>query len=167
MPRRTNETRRRVIEALLFACVALSAWIIVLGLTLPRRYNAAHWDLAWVGFDVLLLTGLGATAWAAWRRRVVIILFATATAALLCADAWFDLTTARPSDLWASAALAGGAEVPGAIFLIYVVIRVVNFTRGSVWTDRYGSLPRSLWSVEFEHPSERQRLDSASGPVPD
>lgn len=151
---RDPETRRFVIEALIFACVTLAAWIIVLSLTLPRRYDASHWNLAWIGFDVAVLSGLAATAWAAWRRRIVIVLFATATATLLCADAWFDLTTARPSDLWLSATLAGCAELPFAIFLFYVVGRVVSVSRGSVWTDRYGERPRSLWSIEFAHPSE-------------
>jgi hypothetical protein len=158
--------RRYVIEALLFGCVSLSAWIIVLAFTLPRRYDAAHWNLAWIGFDIALLAGLGATAWAAWRRRVVIVLFATATATLLCADAWFDLTTARSSDLWASATLAGCAEIPGAILLIYVVVRVVNYTRGSVWTDRHGTRPKSLWSVEFTHPSEADQLHSEPHQTP-
>lgn len=162
MARRTIEARRYVIEALLFACVTLAAWIIVLAVTLPRRYDATHWNLAWVGFDVALLAGLAATAWAAWRRRVVIVLFATATATLLCADAWFDMTTARPSDLWASAALAGCAELPAAVFLLYVVVRVVNHTRGPVWTDQLGTRPRNLWSVEFTHPSEASEPEQAS-----
>jgi len=87
------QTRRHVIETLVLACVALCAWIVVLGLTLPRRYDAAHWNLAWIGF---------------------------------------------------------------AMFLLYVVVRVVNATRGPVWSDQVGSRPRSLWSVEFAHPSEVQ-----------
>jgi hypothetical protein len=147
--------RRRVIEMLVVACITLSAWIIVLGLTLPRRYDAAHWNLAWVGFDVALLAGLASTAWAAWRRRVIVVLFATATATLMLADAWFDVTTARSRDLWVSAMQAIFLEVPFAIFLMYVVVRVVRFTRGSVWTDQLGTRPRSLWYVEFPHPSER------------
>ena len=118
-----------MIEALVVACMALIAWTIVLGLTLPRRYDAAHWNLAWVGFDVALLAGLAGTAWAAWRRRAIIVLFATATATLMCADAWFDVTTARSSDLWVSAAQAIFVEVPFAIFLMYVVVRVLNYTR--------------------------------------
>jgi hypothetical protein len=143
-----------VLETLVFACIALGAWIIVLGLTLPRRYVAAHWDLAWVGFDLALLTGLASTAWAAWRRRAVVVLFATATATLMFADAWFDVTTARSSDLWVSALQAALIEVPFAFFLLYVVNRVVRFTRGSVWSDQIGTRPRSLWYVEFPHPSE-------------
>jgi hypothetical protein len=145
------------VEALLFACVTLCVWIIVLGLTLPRRYDASHWNIAWVGFDIGLLAGLSLTAWAAWRRRAVIVLFATATATMLCADAWFDLTTARPNDLWLSATLAACAEIPGAVFLFYVVYRVLTFTRGTVWDDRQGSRPKSLWSVEFVHPSETSK----------
>ena len=45
-------------------------------------------------------------------------------------------------------------ELPFAIFLLYVVVRVVSFTRGTVWSDQVGSRPKSLWSVEFAHPSE-------------
>jgi hypothetical protein len=143
------------------ACIALGAWIIVLGLTLPRRYDAAHWNLAWVGFDLALLVGLCLTAWAAWRRRAVIVLFATATATLMLADAWFDVTTARSSDLWISALQAVFVEVPFAIFLFYVVVRVVSFTRGSVWSDEIGTRPKSLWYVEFPHPSEASHAQDA------
>lgn len=160
MLRPSPQTRRRVIETLIVACLALSGWIIVLGLTLPRRYDAAHWNLAWIGFDLALLVGLALTAWAAWRRRAIIVLFATATATLMLADAWFDVTTARSSDLWVSALQAIFIEVPFAIFLFYVVIRVVSFTRGSVWSDEVGSRPKSLWYVEFPHPSE---ADDAQG----
>ena len=143
-----------MLETLVFACIALGAWIIVLGLTLPRKYVATHWNLAWVGFDLALLAGLTATAWAAWRRRALVVLFATATATLMFADAWFDVTTARSSDLWLSALQALLVEVPFAVFLLYVVNRVVKFTRGSVWSDQVGTRPRSLWYVEFPHPSE-------------
>ena len=143
-----------MLETLVVACVALGAWVIVLGLTLPRKYVAAHWNLAWVGFDLALLIGLACTAWAAWRRRAIVVLFATATATLMFADAWFDVTTARSKDLWVSVLQAIFVEVPFAIFLLYVVSRVVQYTRGSVWSDQVGTRPRSLWYVEFPHPSE-------------
>lgn len=155
--------RRRVIEAMLVACLTLFAWIIVLAITLPRKYDAVHWNVAWVGFDVAELLGLAATAWAAWKRRAIIVLFGTATATLLIADAWFDLTTARTNDFLQSALLASLGELPGALFLLYVVRRVVIFTRGSVWDDRVGARPRSLWSVEFAHPSEGVGGDGSKG----
>jgi hypothetical protein len=151
--------RRRVLEALVAGCVALAVWIVVLGLRLPRVYHAEHWDLAWVGLDVALLVGLAATAWAAWRRRAIIVLFATATATLLLADAWFDVTTAGTHDFTLSAIQAAFVEIPGAIFLMYIVVRVLSFTRGSVWSDRIGDRPRSLCEVEFQHPAD-SRLDT-------
>jgi hypothetical protein len=151
----------RVIHTLVFACVALIAWIILLGLTLPKRYDAAHWNLAWIGFDVALLVGLAATAWAAWRRRAVIVIFATITATLMCADAWFDITTARSTDLGVSVAQAVFVELPFAYFLFHVVGRVIRFSRGSIWSDRRGTRPRSLWTVEFRHPSEHDEVTAA------
>jgi hypothetical protein len=157
------QTRRRVVETLVIACLVLCGWIIVLGLTLPRRYDAAHWNLAWVGFDVALLVGLAATAWAAWRRRVVIVLFGTITATLMLADAWFDVTTARSSDLWVSATQAVLVEIPFAAFLLYVVVRIANNSRDVIWSDRVGARQRSLWSVEFVHPSERSGDARATG----
>jgi hypothetical protein len=159
--------RRRVIEMLVLACVSLFAWIIALGFTLPKRYDAAHWNLAWIGYDVALLVGLAATAWAAWRRRAVIVLFATATATLLCADAWFDVTTARSTDLWVSAVQALFIELPFAAFLLYVAVRVINFTRGTLWTDQIGARPRSLWSIEFAHPSESGGFDVGEATLAD
>lgn len=146
------------------ACIALIAWIITLGFTLPKRYDAAHWDLAWIGFDVALLVGLAATAWAAWRRRAIVVILATITATLICADAWFDITTARSRDLGVSVAQAVFVELPFACFLFYVVARVIRYARGAIWSDQLGSRPRSLWTVEFAHPSEQDSV-AASGQV--
>ena len=167
MARRSPQVRRRVIEMLIAAAVALSAWIIVLGLSLPKRYDAAHWNLAWIGFDLALLVALGLTAWAAYRRRAVIVLLATVTATLLVADAWFDVTTARSRDLWISVAQAIFIELPFAAFLIYVVVRVLNFTRGTIWSDQLGGRPKSLWTVEFPHPSEHGDRSDEGDPIGD
>ena len=35
--------------------MALIPWTILLGLTLPPKYDAGHWNLLWAGFDVGLL----------------------------------------------------------------------------------------------------------------
>ncbi len=71
--------------------VVLAAWIVVLAFTLPSRAVLAHQDVVWVGFDVGLLVGLVATAWAALRRNRFLSMSAAATAALLLMDAWFDV----------------------------------------------------------------------------
>ena len=74
-------------------CVALAAWIVILGVTLPRHFNAHHWRGVWVNFDVFLLAAFAATAWAIWRERQVLILLLVGIGTMLCCDAWFDVGT--------------------------------------------------------------------------
>ncbi len=87
------ERRRRFVILLTVASVGLVPWIVLLALTLPHRYLAGHWTLTWVGFDIVLLSGLSLTAWLAWRRRQAVIIAAITTGTLLTCDAWFDITT--------------------------------------------------------------------------
>jgi len=84
--------RRLLIAATLVCAFTLAAWIGVLAVTLPLRYRTHAWSAAWVGFDVVLFLVFAATAWAAWRRRQVLILCLVVLATLLVCDAWFDTT---------------------------------------------------------------------------
>jgi hypothetical protein len=120
--------RRWFVGTIVAACLALIPWIVVLAATLPPRYLAGHWRAAWVGFDLLMLLGLAATAWAGWRRRKILLLFATVTGTLLVCDAWFDVTTASGDDLWVSIAGALLGELPLAAFLFYVAQRLLRLT---------------------------------------
>jgi hypothetical protein len=54
----------------LFALLAviLLPWTLYLGITLPSRQESSHYDMAWVGFDLFLLTLLAGTAYCALRR---------------------------------------------------------------------------------------------------
>lgn len=73
----------------------------------------------WVGFDILLLFALTATALSALLRRQIVILLAGVTATLLICDAWFDvlLDWGTPA-VWASLATAVLVELPLAFFLL-------------------------------------------------
>jgi hypothetical protein len=75
------------------AALAIVPWIIFLGFELPERATDRHYNLAWVGFDVLLLFALARTALFAWKGRRQVQLPAVATATLLLVDAWFDVMT--------------------------------------------------------------------------
>jgi hypothetical protein len=93
--------------------ICLLPWTLWLGLSLPSRKVAEHWDLAWVGFDLVLATSLLATAVALVRRSPAVQGFAAATAALLLADAWFDVVTASTTkERWFAVGLAVVAELP-------------------------------------------------------
>ena len=91
VPSPAGQRRRRLFIGATVGCsVILAAWIGVLAVTLPPHFRAGGWRGAWVGFDIGLLAVFLATAWAAWRRRQVLIGCLVVLATLLCCDAWFD-----------------------------------------------------------------------------
>ena len=59
----------------------------------PLVYPLSEVDVAWAGFDAGLALLLLAVAVAAWRRSSWLEGAATAAAALLFVDAWFDILT--------------------------------------------------------------------------
>ena len=72
--RRVARTSRdRLVVLLVVSALVEAVWTVYLGWRLPRHYVAHHWFLAWVGLDVAEIATLLATAWAAWRRRAVLI----------------------------------------------------------------------------------------------
>ena len=74
-------------------------WIVYLALTLPQNYTVHDWPLTWVGFDILLVAFMAATAILTWLHRQVVVLPAFTTGILLVCDAWFDVTTASSGEL--------------------------------------------------------------------
>src|SRR2546423_11264043 len=107
-----------IVAASLTAAVAFLGWIAVLALTLPTRYLANHWNVAWVGFDVMLLISLLTTGWAVGTRRPWAGTALMVSAALLTCDAWFDMTTASGATATVvSIGLAVGVELPAAFGL--------------------------------------------------
>lgn len=120
-----HSRRDRLLVALLTAAVAEVAWVVYLGLALPPHYVAHHWALAWIGLDIAEVSMLFASAWAAWRQRALLILFAIMGATLFLLDAWFDVTTANHGDVDQSLLLALLLEVPSAIALLWVAHRAV------------------------------------------
>lgn len=101
----------------------LVPWIVVLTLTLPDRAVSHNYRLAWVGFDVLLAGSIARTAWLAWRRSPYVVNVASATAALLVVDAWFDVTTASADELVVSCLLAVLVELPAAALSLVIAGR--------------------------------------------
>ena len=118
--------------------VAIVPWIVWLAWSLPERSVSAHYRLAWVGFDVLLCGALARTAYLAWRRSPFVVNVASATAALLVVDAWFDVTTSPGGhDLLVSTMLALGVELPLAVLSLLLAGRAqVQIARTGVVNQR-------------------------------
>ena len=120
--------RWSLLRLLTLGAVGETIWTVYVGFALPRHYVANHWDVAWVGLDVAQVAMLSASAWAAWRRDTLLVLFATISATLLTVDEWFDVTTARRGELGVSILMAILIEVPSALVLYWVAYRGLRHT---------------------------------------
>ncbi len=106
--------------------VVLVPWIVYLALTLPRVYVAHNWDVAWVGFDVLLLAMLLTTGVLAFFGRQLVSVTAFATGMLLTCDAWFDVMTSHGGDTTVSVVSALVIELPLASLLVFSSLQVLR-----------------------------------------
>jgi hypothetical protein len=112
---------RWVVPLFSLAGIVLVPWILFVIRSLPSTHAAAHWDIAWAGFDFALALLLLGVAIAAWRRSPWLEGASTAAAALLAADAWFDILTSSTNVERAVAiAEAALAEVPLAVLLLLI-----------------------------------------------
>jgi hypothetical protein len=116
---------RRLSQALLVAGVGLVAWTVYLGVALPERATAEHWDLAWIGLDVGMIAAIAVAAWGVRTQHVIIIPACVAVAVLLSVDAWFDTVTASGDDAVAAYLMAVFLELPAAVFFAWLARRAM------------------------------------------
>jgi hypothetical protein len=111
-----------VVPMFALAAVVLVPWIVFLVRVLPSAETAEHWDIAWGGFDAALALLLLAVAAGTWRRAPWLERAATAAAALLVADAWFDVVTASTrTELVLAVVSAALVELPLAVLCLLLV----------------------------------------------
>ena len=170
-PTPISQRRRRIlIAACLVGVLVLAVWIGVLEVSLPRLYRAGGWRAAWVGFDVGLLLVFAATAWAAWRRRQVLIACLMVLATLLACDAWFDTTLDWGTrGFMVSLLSAFLVELPLAVVALIGARRLIRLTAGrlEVLNGVPGPVP-PFWRVPLfgEYPgSYRSLLHKPPEPV--
>jgi hypothetical protein len=120
--------RRVRLVLMVGAIIGLIPWTVYLAISLPDKYIAHNWPATWVGFDVLLLIFMAATAVLGVLRRQLLVLAAFTTGVLLICDAWFDVMTAAPADRWLSISTAVLGELPLAAILITGALRILRLT---------------------------------------
>jgi hypothetical protein len=113
--------RRLRLALMVGGAIGLIPLIVFLVITLPANYVA-------LGFDVLLVAFMVTTAVLVFLRRQLALLTAFTTGVLLICDAWFDVMTAGPHDLWVSALRATLVELPLAIILMTTALRILRLT---------------------------------------
>lgn len=144
---RTRELR---VAVMVMSAVVLVPWIGYLAATLPRVYVARHWDLAWIGFDLVLLALITATAVLGYLRRQLLVLTAFAAGVLLVCDAWFDVLTAHGDDQTWSLVTALAIELPLAGLLIAGAFQVLRLVAARAWLLEPGA---HAWQIPIPLPS--------------
>jgi len=125
--RQRPSRRTVVIVATALLSLGLLGWTSQLAARLPSRYLTGHWDVAWVGFDLMLAVGIAATGLSIWRGSRLAPGLALATAAMLVCDAWFDVSTAAgTTDLVTSMLLAAFVELPLAALGVALAYRTTG-----------------------------------------
>ena len=128
--RRMRRTRLTLMTG---GTIVLIPWIVYLGFTLPANYVAQNWPATWMGFDCLLVAFMAATAVLGWLRRELVMLTAFTTGVLLICDAWFDILTAGPGQIWVSALTAALGNLPLAMIMIAGTLRILRLTATRLW----------------------------------
>lgn len=105
----------------------LIPWTVNLAQTLPERHIARHWDAAWVGFDVFMISLLLVTAILALNKNIYVVLTSSALGTILLIDGWFDVLTAKSGhEQHESLLIALLIEVPLALLTFYLAIKATN-----------------------------------------
>ena len=104
-----------------------------------------------MGFDVLLLVMMVATAVLGYLRRQMLVLTAFATGMLLICDAWFDVLTAHGDDQVWSVVTALVVELPLAAVLIAGSMQILRLVAARLWALDPGA---HTWQVRIPLPSD-------------
>lgn len=122
-PRPRLPLPRWVAPLALVCIVCMVPWIVYLALTIPQHSRAAHYDIAWIGFDCAMWAVLASLAVCAWRRSPAIGAVAAVAATMLCVDGWFDVTTSDGhGELVVSLIEALCVELPLALICVWVSV---------------------------------------------
>jgi len=125
--------RRNRLTLMVGGAIGLIPWTIYLAVTLPANYVAHNWPATWIGFDCVLIAFMIATAVLGWLRRELVILPGFTTGVLLICDAWFDIMTAGPGQMWMPVLTAALLNLPLAAIMIAGAVRIIRLTATRLW----------------------------------
>jgi hypothetical protein len=131
----------------------LLPWCVVLGATLPASTVVPNWSLAWVGLDLAEAVAALLTATLLTRGSSRAAIPATAGAALLLADAWFDVCTSPPGlDRLLAVGEAVLVELPLAAAAIWLAVALTRPYRVSALSaaSAYSSAARQQYQAATE-----------------
>ncbi|MEO6087625.1 MAG: hypothetical protein ABIQ18_31395 [Umezawaea sp.] len=112
----------------MFGAVAtgIVPWVFVLGRSLPETTQARHWPAVWIGLDLTVALGCATTAHLFHRGDDRARLAASAVAALMVMDAWFDVLTAQAGAEFTQALACAVPELAMAALCTWVALRTAE-----------------------------------------
>lgn len=114
----------------IFALVLLP-WTLYLAESLPRHHVTLHWDISWVGLNVVLILALAMTGYLSYIQSRWVAISSTVLGSVLLLDAWFDILGQHsPQELRQALLLAIFIEIPLAITSFVIAGRALNYDKG-------------------------------------
>ncbi|MEV6875297.1 hypothetical protein [Amycolatopsis sp. NPDC051128] len=98
-------------------------WVFVLGRSLPETTQVRHWPAVWIGLDLTVALGCATTARLFHRGDDRARLSASAVAALMVMDAWFDVLTAQAGTEFTQAIVCAVPELALAGLCTWLALR--------------------------------------------
>ncbi|MDF8266356.1 hypothetical protein [Luteipulveratus flavus] len=146
--------RRLILPLAALGSLVLVPWTVYIAFALPHHYAARRWEWTWTGFDIALALALGATAWLAWKRRLMTVVTATAAGTMMLIDAWFDAMTATSEDQAESLLTALLLEVPMGLLLLAAAGQITMRVARALAAAAGGSdVPTPWWRLPISHPT--------------
>lgn len=112
----TNERHRSVPRWITWfagsVAIGFLGWIVYLSTGIRSSATTHHYDIAWLGYDVLELSMVAVVAVAAWKHYRSTTIFTAICAVMFAIDAWFDVWTSPSDEILSAAVLAICLEAP-------------------------------------------------------
>jgi hypothetical protein len=110
-----------LLRIFVLASLFLVPWTVFMSQYLPAKHLDHNWNIAWVGFDIGLLTSLLMTYYFGLRRSGWVVATSASAGTFLLIDAWFDCLTAKNGwESLLSLSTAAVFELPLAILAFWV-----------------------------------------------
>ena len=156
-PARLSTHRRIRVGVVALAAILLVPWTVYLAVSLPREHKVRDWGPLWVAFDGIELLLLAITLWLSLQRRTIGLLVAFATGVVLLCDAWFDVLTSAPGEVWRAVLSAVVVEIPLAVLLMSGAVRALRVVSALLW---FSDPDARSWEIRLPR---RRQPDAETG----
>lgn len=97
-------------------------WIIYLATDIKSIVTTHHYDVAWLGYDVLECSMVAVAGFAAWKHQRSTTIFTAICAMMFAIDGWFDVWTSPRGSVFGAVLFAVCLEFPLVAIFTFATI---------------------------------------------